>query len=270
MNSAESMTGMSRVAVAAGSANPAAQAVATSLAVELGLPLVGDDGCVSRGGLVLFVCDDRIELGEDRRGAPTPTFVDFVRGTTGYRRRSPGGTSRRQPIAHAVGLRHGPLTVVDATAGLGRDSFLLASLGCSVVMVERNAVLGALIRDGLSRADKGAPSVREVARRMSLVVDDARRVLSSLKNRDAPDVVYVDPMYPPRRKTALAKKELRLCRRLVGDDSDAGELLAVARGVARRRVVVKRHRYASPLAPDTSMEYVGKQVRYDVYLQHRD
>ena len=81
----------------------------------------------------------------------------------------------------------------------------------------------------------------------------------------APDVVYLDPMYPPKKKSALVKKEMRICRMLVGEDEDAGELLEIARRVARRRVVVKRLRHAPPLKANAAAEYVGRTVRYDVY-----
>ncbi len=183
----------------------------------------------------------------------------------GYRRRS--ARDRRQPLALAVGLRHGTPTVVDATAGLGRDAFLLAALGCSVIAVERSPVLGALIRDGLERAaNSGDASLATVVERIKLVIQDAREVLAGMSEAAAPDVVYIDPMYPPTRKSALAKKEMRALRRIVGDDPDAGELLEIARRVARKRVVVKRRRRGPPLAPEPAIQYRGKQVRYDVYL----
>jgi 16S rRNA (guanine1516-N2)-methyltransferase len=170
-----------------------------------------------------------------------------------------------------MGLRGKSGTVVDATAGLARDAFLLACLGCTVTAVERSPVLGVLIRDGLIRAagsdDLGLVAVVD---RMKLVVGDAREVVNRMAASAAPDVVYLDPMYPPRTNSALAKKEMRVLRRLVGDDPDAGALLAAARTAARQRVVVKRCRRAPPLAPRPAMQYMGKQVRYDVYHTERE
>lgn len=212
---------------------------------------------------LLVVHEQRLELCETQRRGVGPIFVDFT-----ARQSGPGynlGLSRRQPIALAVGLRRGPASVVDATAGLARDSFLLASLGCTVIAVERSVVLGALVRDGLTRCRAaGPPGIRSVLDRITLIVDDARNVLPEMKAA-APDVVYLDPMYPPKKKTALSRKEMRVCRRLAGDDPDAGELLVIARRVAARRVVVKRHPHASPLAPDRAMQFKGKKARYDVY-----
>jgi 16S rRNA (guanine1516-N2)-methyltransferase len=239
---------------------------AAALAEELGLPL-GRAGSVATGAeaLLLAVTGDRLELRDVRGCATRPVFVDFVYGPSGFRRRS--DLSRRQPLAAAVGVRRHPSVVVDATAGLARDSFLLASLGCTVVAVERSVVLGALIRDALVRAEAAdVPALRVVLDRLTLVIDDARTVLAQWMGADGPDVVYIDPMYPPRKKHALPKKEMRVCRRLVGDDDDASELVAAARQVSRR-VVVKRPRRAPPLAPSPSIRYEGKQVRYDVYIR---
>lgn len=265
MNAGETTASSASVAVTAGTDDEDVRARAAALAAELALPLVIQEQSFDQTPeLLLVVGEDRLELHDARRGAAGPVFVDFARGSLGFRRRS--SLSRRQPIALAVGLRRGPVTVVDATAGLAQDSFLLASLGCTVIAVERSAVLGALVRDGLRRAQAvGSHALSTVIRRITLVVDDARRVLARMTASSAPDVVYLDPMYPPKKKTALPKKEMRMCRRLVGDDRDAGELLTVARRLARRRVVVKRPRHAPPLAPHPPIQFRAKLVRYDVY-----
>ena len=254
-----------RVAVCPAVDTDPLRASAAALARELSLPLItGDESGHDRYDLLLTVGPDRLDLGETRRRTGGPIFVDFAAGPVGYRRRT--ATGRRQPLARAIGLGHGPVTVIDATAGLGRDSFLLACLGYTVVAVERSVVLGALLSDGLARARAASDeTLRTIARRITLKVTDARELLAGMVAGAEPDVVYLDPMYPPKKKTALVKKEMRICRRLVGDDEDAGELWAVARQVARRRVVVKRHRHAPPLGPQVAIKYHGKMVRYDVY-----
>ncbi|MEK6592435.1 MAG: class I SAM-dependent methyltransferase, partial [Pseudomonadota bacterium] len=108
-----------------------------------------------------------------------------------------------------------------------------------------------------------------LSERLRLVNGDSRALLPTLTPR--PDALYLDPMFPPkRRKSAAVKKEMRLLRELVGDDADALELLEISRGIAHDRVVVKRPDDAPPLAPDPSMSLTGKLVRYDVYLaRHR-
>ena len=253
------------VLVTADSDDPVVRDRATALAEELGLPMRSDAAPVFEGpDLWLVVTEDRLELRETGPDAAGPVYVDFVHGPSGYRRRS--NLSRRQPLALALGLGRGPVTVVDATAGLARDAFLLASLGCPVIAVERSVVLGALIRDGLRRANEhGSQALRNVLGRLTLIVDDARAVLDQMMRTTPPDVVYIDPMYPPRKKSALSKKEMRILRRLVGDDPDVLELFTVARDVALRRVVVKRPRHAPSLAPAPAVQCRGKQVRYDVY-----
>ncbi len=254
-----------RVAVSPDTGDERIQAKAAALATELGLPLAAADCPPGQApNLLLVIGERRLELREARRSRVGPIFADFV--GRWRRLRYGSGLSRRQPIARAVGLRRGPVTVVDATAGLARDSLLLAALGCTVIAVERCAVLGSLIRDGLQRAAlEGAPEIHPVLDRITLIVDDARNVLAEMVGPGSPDVVYLDPMYPPKKKSALPNKEMRVCRRLVGDDPDAGELLAVARRAVRKRVVVKRHSHAPPLAPAPNMQFIGKLVRYDVY-----
>ncbi len=253
------------VAVTVDAADADLRSAAVALAQELNLPFTEDTGALDREfDLVLGVTSRRLELREFRRKTTGAVFVDFVRGTLGHRLRA--GVSRREPLARAVGLRQGAVTVLDATAGLGRDASVLAALDCTVIAVERCAVLGALLRDGLARAEaEGNVTLRDMVGRITLITDDARNVLRRLADGNAPDVIYLDPMYPPTGKTALAKKEMRICRRLVGDDADAGELLEMARGVARRRVVVKRHARAVPLAPRPTIQFSSKLVRYDVY-----
>lgn len=180
-------------------------------------------------------------------------------------RRINGG--RRQPLARASGLhREGPLRVLDATAGLGRDAAVLAGLGCEVTMLERSPVVAALLLDGLERARADVTFGTWVKQRMGFQPGDAMSFMQTFAT-SAHDVVYLDPMYPQRDKTALAKKEMRVLRELAGDDADADQLLQVALGYARRRVVVKRPPRAGCLAvraPDH--QWTGNRARYDVYF----
>ncbi|MFL6713013.1 MAG: class I SAM-dependent methyltransferase [Sulfurifustis sp.] len=157
----------------------------------------------------------------------------------------------------------GPLSggIVDASAGLGRDAVHLACLGYPVTAIERNPIVSALAQDALARAraHTSLPSQYPI-----WLTGDARRLLPTLDPR--PAVVYLDPMFPPKRKkSAATRKEMHLLQRLVGADSDAADLLALARACALERVVVKRADDAPPLAPGSSHAFTGKLVRYDVY-----
>lgn len=240
-------------------ADPGRATEAAELATELGLEYT-DAEPADPGRLLLHLTGSRLELQASGRGGPGPVFAEFTAGPTGWRGRY--AVPRDEALARAAGVRAAsPPAVIDATAGLGRDAFVLAALGCRVTLVERHPVVAALLRDGLQRgaaADESAPIVA----RMQLLAADARTVLAGTRA----DVVLVDPMHPPRRKGAAVKKEMRVLRRLVGSDPDAGELLHAALAAASRRVVVKRPRGADPLpgpAPSGSVE--GHSTRFDIY-----
>nr|WP_258801612.1 class I SAM-dependent methyltransferase [Halomonas sp. DQ26W] len=235
------------------------------LAQRLGLSraMVGDAELILRrqdGALAL--CGDETRYGK-------PLVVDFVSGRAAHRRRFGGG--RGQLIARACGLGGGVTpSVVDATAGLGRDAFVLASLGSRVLMIERVAAIHALLEDALARACSDAGTV-EIVQRLTLVYGDATRHLAELVAACgvAPQVVHLDPMFPHREKSALVKKEMRLFRLLAGDDDDAPRLLEAALDVATHRVVVKRPRKAPPIAGPAPRHVIeGKTSRYDLYV-HR-
>ena len=174
-----------------------------------------------------------------------------------------GTYSRTQPLARALGKSS--RTVLDATAGLGQDAALMACMGYCVTAVERSPILVALLEDGLRRARLDPELSAAVGDRLQVINADARDVLG--QGELQPDVVYVDPMFPPKRKTsALAPKAIRLVRRVVGEDDDAALLLERAIKSGVRRVVVKRPHYAPPLGSQPTMSFTGKLVRYDTYI----
>ncbi|MCB1759344.1 MAG: class I SAM-dependent methyltransferase [Gammaproteobacteria bacterium] len=233
---------------------------ARRLTQRLGLSLDG-----SRAELLLVLTATRLELRDSTARDAGSVCVDFVAGKSAHRRRYGGG--RGQPLAKAVGLKQGrnPL-LLDATAGLGRDAFVLASLGCPVVLIERSPVVAALLEDGLRRALQD-PEVAPIAARMQLINNDAGRYLAQLADSVPADVIYLDPMYPARNKRALVKKEMRMLQRLLGDNDNSG-LLQSARQHARYRVVVKRPRGADWLDGERpSMSIESPNTRFDVYVK---
>lgn len=219
--------------------------------------------------LLLRQQDGRLELAGDSRRYGKPLQVDFVAGRAAHRRRFGGG--RGQLIARACGLgKVATPSVIDATAGLGRDAFVLASLGARVLLIERVAAIAALLDDGLRRARQDVDTA-EIAAAMTLMQGDACRDLEALIQASGaePDVIHLDPMFPHRDKSALVKKEMRVFRELAGDDDDAAQLLEAALDMATYRVVVKRPRKAPPLAgPAPRHVLEGKTSRYDLYV-HR-
>lgn len=200
------------------------------------------------------------QLDEPKQGA---VFVDFVAGAMAHRRKFGGG--RGEAIAKAVGIKGAELpSVIDATAGLGRDAFVLASLGCQVKMVERHPVVRLLLQDGLRRAYADAEIGAMLQQNLQLLPISHIEQLDP--QRDFADVVYLDPMFPHKQKSALVKKEMRLFQQLVGADLDADSLLEPALKLARKRVVVKRPDYAPFLAQKTPhFERTTKNHRFDIY-----
>lgn len=209
-------------------------------------------------GLYLTVVEGALGLASGEAPKQHPVSVDFVSGAARHRQQYGGG--RSQAIARAVGLhQRKDLLVLDATAGLGRDAFVLASLGATVIMLERHPVVRLLLSDGLERARSSGDPVFE---RMSLLSG----TLDGHTNRVSPDVVYLDPMFPERRSKAAVKKDMALFHSLVGADEDADAMLAPALACAQRRVVVKRPRIAPPLAGNApGMVLAGKSSRFDIY-----
>ncbi|MFH8135943.1 16S rRNA (guanine(1516)-N(2))-methyltransferase RsmJ [Pantoea osteomyelitidis] len=190
-------------------------------------------------------------------------FVDFVSGAMAHRRRFGGG--RGEAVAKAVGVKGDYLPdVVDATAGLGRDAFVLAAVGCRVRMLERHPVVAALLEDGLQRGYQDAEIGGWLRERLTLLHVSSLTALNDITPQ--PDVVYLDPMYPHRQKSALVKKEMRVFQSLVGADEDADALLEPARRLAKKRIVVKRPDYAPPLAGVATQSAVStKSHRFDIY-----
>ncbi|MBN7767252.1 MULTISPECIES: 16S rRNA (guanine(1516)-N(2))-methyltransferase RsmJ [Pectobacterium] len=214
--------------------------------------------------MALVLTAERLELRKQDEPKLGAIFVDFVGGAMAHRRRFGGG--RGEAVAKAVGIKKDYLPdVVDATAGLGRDAFVLAALGCHVRMVERNPVVAALLDDGLQRGYRDAEIGPWLRERLTLLHASSMTALRDIT--PPPDVVYLDPMFPHKQKSALVKKEMRVFQSLVGADDDADALLEPARALAKKRVVVKRPDYAPPLAgiPAQSM-LETKSHRFDFYL----
>lgn len=240
---------------------PALEEQADFLANRWGLPRTRTEGAVFE----LQLTEEQlqlIKLDEPKLGA---VFVDFVSGAVAHRRKFGGG--RGQMIAKAVGLKSGANPrVLDATAGLGRDAFVLASLGCDVTMFERSPVVAALLEDGLMRAQQDPVIGPWVSQRMRLIHSNSLEGWETLN--ESPEVIYLDPMFPHRKKSAQIKKEMRVFQSLVGDDPDADQLLPLALAAATKRVVVKRPGYAGFLDDCTpSMSIESKKNRFDVYVQ---
>ena len=175
------------------------------------------------------------------------------------------GKGRGQNLAKAVGMKSNKnRTIVDATAGLGYDAFILASLGANVTLIERSERIHSLLRDGISEAKLHGGEISKIVNRMDLLFGDSKDILPTI----APEVILIDTMYKDRKKSALVKNNMRLIREVVGSDPDYVDLINVALNCATKRVVIKQPRYAEPLEDikACSHQILGKTIRYDVYI----
>lgn len=240
------------------SLTPDGQETAAQWAHRLGLPLDDADA-----DFALQVAADGLQLQQLGDDAPGPVRVDFIEGKAAHRRLFGGGSG--QMIAKAVGIQPGVRPrVLDATAGLGKDAFVLASLGCEVSLIERQPIIAALLEDGLARGVRDL-EVGGIIAQMRLLTGNSIELIRQWEG-EPPQVIYLDPMFPHREKTALVKKEMRLFRPLVGDDMDAPTLLEAALALASHRVVVKRPRKAPSIeGAKPSYALDGKSSRYDIY-----
>ncbi len=155
------------------------------------------------------------------------------------------------------------LKAVDATAGMGEDSFLLAAYGYEVTLYEQNPVVAALLKDALRRAKRN-PALKEIVGRMNLVQGDSISALE--KQVDPIDVIYLDPMFPERQKSGLINKKLQLIQKLEPPCSTETELFSAAMQAKPGKIIVKRPLKApclAGLAPSYSLN--GKAIRYDCY-----
>lgn len=233
------------VAYASAQDTPAARAWAETL----GVACVRVDEAAT-ADLSLVMDKGVLSLRDNRERGLKPLTIDFD---------TPEDPSKKQHLGQAVGRR--TRTVVDATGGWGDDARRLCAMGYRVTVVERNPVMAALLRDAAGRAQRlGGPGCPA-----GIVEADAIDHLGA--NPAAWDCVYLDPMFPPKRRSAtLARRPLRLLRELAGDDPDRDRLFDAAMTAAARRVVVKRPDHSEPVFGEPAQTHAGKLVCYDVYF----
>ena len=240
--------------------SPAAPESARQLAERFGLTPVAH---APEQGSYLTAASDGIGL--HMAGEKGRVIVDFTAGAAQYRRTKGGG----ELIARAVNHTAKP-TVWDGTGGLGRDSFVLASLGLQVCTFEQHPAVACLLADGLERA-LNHPETHDTAERIRLHFGDTCALMPQLaEHLGRPDVVYLDPMYPERQKSAAVKKEMAYFHDLVGTAQNETALLDTALTLAKKRIVVKRPRLGEFLCgKKPAYQYTGKSTRFDVYLPHQ-
>ncbi len=222
------------------------EVAAEKLAKELGLVI--DNQAENR----LLIASEKVEL----------TIKPFLPMSINFeakfwqKRRDEG---KKQALVRACNPRAG-LSIIDATAGWGRDAAILASFGAKVTMLERNPIMQVLLENALLRASGSHKPLL-----LSLHKENAIHFFQQLRPENYPDIVYIDPMHPPRQKTALVKKDLQVLQNLIGCDEDADQLINLARARVRQKVVVKWPQQLRALLP-CQQSISGKTVRFDIYL----
>jgi 16S rRNA (guanine1516-N2)-methyltransferase len=244
---------MIRIAVTA--STPELNARAEALAEQLKLPFSNDAEF-----LLIFT---PLFLGLQKKDSDfQPLYVDFL--SREMTRRRQQATVRKESLARALGLKNKTQpSIVDATAGLARDSFILACLGFEVTLLERSPIVAALLQDGLQRAALDE-TVAPIVSRLHLEQIEG---VFWLKNAERPDLIYLDPMFPERKKSALVKKDMQIFQEIMHEEDDSELLLKTALECAKQRVVVKRPRLAEPITgPKPSFCLSGSSSRFDVYM----
>ena len=241
---------------------------AAALASQLDIPLVQDlsvssNSRQSKPNLFLSYFEQGLGLFEQGAKAK-PVIVDFI--AQAQKRRQ--GT---EILAKAVGKASRRLTVLDATAGLGRDSFMLAQRGYEITAMERNPFVAALLNDGVNRLKKSELADLSLSFVEACSVSAMSAVANEGLSQATWDVVVLDPMFPSSNKSALVKKDMQLFHQLVGFDDNGSSLFEAAMESAKHRVVVKRG-LKSPLLVEQfapSFQVKGKSIRCDVYTKQK-
>jgi len=219
---------------------------------------------------ILQLTPQSLQLIHQAKQQVNPLSINFSSGNYNHRRLFGGG--KNQLIAKAVGLNKGFTPyVLDATAGLARDAFVLASLGCRITLLERSPIIGALLEDGLSRAINNA-EIKDIIQRMKLIPIDSQTYFlpQHFQEIEKPDIIYLDPMYPEKKGSAQVKKEMQFLHEVVGKDMDSYDLLEAAINLAQYRVVVKRPKTAGFLNnKKPSLQLSEKKQRYDIYIKQK-
>ncbi len=254
-----------RVGVCGSTLNPATNENAIALARQLELQYYPEmesalaDSCL----FVLSYADQTLSLKALSTSPVHIINVDFTAASFAWRQRQ---SPLSEYVVKAVGGKRAlEWSLLDATAGLGQDGFILAHAGCHIQLIEQSKVVHALLQDGLIRAAASElPALVSACSRIQLHNADSKLFLH---NCDEVDVIYLDPMFPERKKSAKVKKNMQVLQLLLLDGEDPSDLLRAALAKARRRVVVKRPKHAEFLAGQKpALEISGKASRFDIYL----
>ncbi len=191
--------------------------------------------------------------------------IDFNSNKTLHRLKT---INQREPLVKAIRNIEKTQTIFDLTAGLGGDSLVMVNRGFKVVAIEKNSMLWSLL--SLAHENWENFGLKE---RLSFYHGDSLELLrkpelfSRLQIEESLDVVYLDPMFPESKKTALPNKEMQILRSILGHQGDdVEELLELSVKLAKNRVLVKRPIKSPPIKARPDSVFEGKSFRIDMYL----
>jgi len=238
-------------------------ATSLELGKQLGLSEVASIDQLTPQNAIFDLVDQQLILHLLLDGKPDILKFDLAEGEVALR--ASKVSKSNETVAKAIGCKsHYRPTVLDATAGMGRDALVMAMLGCKVIMQERNFAIYKLLENALNRLKGRSDFKPEIIERISLHQQNS---IDSFQKDQHVEVIYLDPMFPGRKKSALVRKEMRLFKLVAGEDIDADRLLLNSLNSGAKRVVVKRPKGAPQLAGrKPSHEILAKKFRYDVYL----
>lgn len=232
---------------------------AKQLSKKIGIPICDVNNTNYLAFLIVRNHHLELQMSDKKLG---PIYANFTQGPFAYRLSKIN--RKNELIARAAGLKakQPPPQVLDATAGLGYDAFILGALGCDVTLLEKNAIIAALLKDGIQRAKKEDGRQKQT---LHFIEIDALLYLKQSKKKF--DVIYLDPMFPVKKKGSKSKKTMEIFQTITQNNIDASLLLEIALQKAINRVVVKRPKLAPALnGPPPSITYKGNSIRFDTYL----
>ena len=228
---------------------------AQALSRKLGIPFF-DEKTQKR----FFLCvDERLSLEVNDGEKAGSLSIDYSSGAINFRR-----LSGKQLLLKAVG--GSGKNVLDSTAGLGRDAFILASFGCKVRAIEKSPIIGELVLDALARCQSDE-RLKKISGRLEFFVGESLGFIKTLAVNSF-DTLYIDPMYPEKKKTALPKKEMIVLQKFFGTEPEEVNLQEIFEEGAKkfRRIVVKRPIKGPELFPGVKVKFRGSTTRFDVYV----
>ncbi|MCB9025836.1 MAG: class I SAM-dependent methyltransferase [Bdellovibrionaceae bacterium] len=217
---------------------------------------------MNSSNFVLIRGKDKCVLVSKKHPEFKPFSIDFTSGN--YFNIYKKGLSKKDPLSRALGNKTECIKVLDLTAGWLKDSWMMLVLGCNVTACEKNKLVYELVQSALKQANNYEP-FKEMLSRLTFLLDDSLEFIEK-NNLSDWDVIYLDPMFPGRNKTALSGKEMQILQDLISDEDHGNELLAKVLQKKVKRVIVKRPRHSKDLVKGVTFCTQGKASRFDVYV----